>query len=180
MARIRTILALSILAMAGGAMAQEAVDPGAVHTRLIVIRPEKGSEARPIVAVANPAATADPDRLRGTIGGILARELFRQALLIAARDELGLPTRDELLGDAPTVAAGGAPQAELSTVRRVGSGASRVRLRRAGSPPAEFLLAQDLRASRPPYRETPRPACRNSSARPSGATSRTAPWRCWR
>ena len=36
--------------------------------------------------------------------GILARELFRQALLIAARDELGLLTRDAWLGDAmPTV-----------------------------------------------------------------------------
>lgn len=31
--------------------------------------------------------------------GILARELFRQALLIAARDELGLATRDAWLGD---------------------------------------------------------------------------------
>ena len=107
MARIRIILALSMLAMAGSAKAQDAVDPAAVHTRLVVIRPEKGSEARPIVALANPTATADPDKLRDTIGGILARELFRQALLIAARDEMGLPTRDELLGDPPTVAADG-------------------------------------------------------------------------
>lgn len=32
--------------------------------------------------------------------GLLASELARQAVLIAARDELGLPTRDALLGDA--------------------------------------------------------------------------------
>jgi hypothetical protein len=32
--------------------------------------------------------------------GYLARELIRQSLLIAARDELGLPTRDRVLGDA--------------------------------------------------------------------------------
>jgi len=32
--------------------------------------------------------------------GLLAAELARQAVLIAARDELGLPTRDALLGDA--------------------------------------------------------------------------------
>ncbi len=143
MARIRIIIiALSMLAMAGRAKAQDSDDPAAVHTRLVVIRPEKGSEARPIVALANPTATADPDRLRDTIGGILARELFRQALLIAARDEMGLPTRDELLGDAPTVAADGAPTADLSTVLRPGTGASQALLRRAGSPPAEFLLAQ--------------------------------------
>ncbi len=35
-----------------------------------------------------------PDR------GFLVRELFRQALLISARDELGLVTRDAWLGDA--------------------------------------------------------------------------------
>src|SRR5262245_30410982 len=32
--------------------------------------------------------------------GYLLRELVRQSLLIAARDELGLPTRDRVLGDA--------------------------------------------------------------------------------
>lgn len=31
--------------------------------------------------------------------GLLARELVRQSFLIAARDELGLPTRDEVLGE---------------------------------------------------------------------------------
>jgi hypothetical protein len=67
MARICIILALSMLAMAGGAPAQEAVDPAAVHTRLVVIRPGKGSEARPIVALANPTGAADPDGLRDAI-----------------------------------------------------------------------------------------------------------------
>jgi hypothetical protein len=32
--------------------------------------------------------------------GILTREILRQALLIAAREELGLVTRDAWLGDA--------------------------------------------------------------------------------
>ena len=107
MARVRIILSLSMRAMAGGATARDADDPAAVHTRLVVIQAEKGSEARPIVALANPKAAADPAGPRDTIGGILARELFRQSLLIAARDELGLATRDEPLGDAPAVAADG-------------------------------------------------------------------------
>ena len=38
---------------------------------------------------ASPAANAD--------GGLLLREILRQAVLIAARDELGLSTRDETL-----------------------------------------------------------------------------------
>ena len=157
MARIRIILALSMLTMAGGATAQEAVDPAAVHTRLVVIRPEKGSDARPIVALANPNATADPAGLQNTIGGILARELFRQSLLIAARDEMGLATRDELLGDAPAGGAGGAPQADLITVLRPGAGgASRAIIRRAGAPSAEVLLAHDLPASQRPLGELPR------------------------
>jgi tetratricopeptide (TPR) repeat protein len=153
MARIRIILALSMLAISGGATAQEVVDPAAVHTRLVVIRPEKGSEARPVVALANPTATADPAGLRDTIGGILARELFRQALLIAARDEMGLATRDELLGDA----AGGAPQADLITVLRSGNaGDSRALIRRMGGPAAEVLLAHDLPAGQRPLGELPR------------------------
>jgi tetratricopeptide (TPR) repeat protein len=157
MTRIRTLLALSMLAAAGTSTAQEAVDPAAIHTRLVVIQPEKGSPARPIVALANPGGTDDPAKLQDTVGGILARELIRQALLIAARDELGLATRDELLGDVPPAAAAGDPQAELSTVLRSGNGqVGRAMIRRAGGPTAEALLAHDLPGTRPPFGELPR------------------------
>ncbi len=156
MTRIRLVLTLPMLAMTAGATAQDAVDRAAGHTRLIVIQPEKGSEAQPIVALANPTATADPEMLKDTIGGILVRELYRQALLIAARDEMGLPTRDELLGDARVVAVAGAPQAEVSTVLRPGDSVSKAIIRRADTPSAEVLLAHDVPATGQPFGRLPR------------------------
>src|SRR5262249_14677039 len=58
---------------------------------------------RGLLAASAPAVALD---LKGTgfaphsvEQGYLVRELVRQSLLIAARDELGLPTRDRVLGD---------------------------------------------------------------------------------
>ena len=49
-----------------------------------------------------PVTTKDIPDHSGTVRhDLLARELFRQAVLIAARDELGLVTRDEVIGDDP-------------------------------------------------------------------------------
>ncbi len=154
---IRVILALSILTTAGTAMAQDADDPAGIRTRLVVIRPEKGSQARPIVALANPTSTDDQAGLQDTVGGLLARELFRQALLIAARDELGLATRDELLGDAAPAAGAGDPRAELVTVLRTGADRTgRVLLLRPAAPVAEALLTQELPRTKGPFGELPR------------------------
>jgi beta-lactamase regulating signal transducer with metallopeptidase domain/tetratricopeptide (TPR) repeat protein len=50
------------------------------------------------------------------IQGQLRRELFRQALLIAARDELGLATRDAWLGD-PMPREGGRPTLDFEAVQ---------------------------------------------------------------
>jgi tetratricopeptide (TPR) repeat protein len=150
------VASLVLLGFNAGATAQEGVEPAAIHTRLVAIQPEKQGGARPVVALANPTGTDDPARLQDTVGGILARELFRQALLIAARDELGLATRDELLGDATPAEAGGHPRAELVTVLRSGdANASRVLLRRTDGPRAETLLAQDLPGMKLPFGELP-------------------------
>ena len=54
-----------------------------------------------MVALGRPVGGKDKADTQGTIQSILERELIRQAILIAARDELGLPTRDELLDDDP-------------------------------------------------------------------------------
>ena len=75
-------------------------DAAASHTRIVVIQPGKTGDRRPVVALANPVGTKDAEQFGDTYQGILNRELTRQALLIAARDELGLLTRDEVLGDA--------------------------------------------------------------------------------
>jgi tetratricopeptide (TPR) repeat protein len=151
------VASVVLLGLNAGATAQEAVDPAAIHTRLVAIQPEQGGQARPVVALANPTGTDDPARLQDTVGGILARELFRQALLIAARDELGLATRDELLGDAAPAEAAGDPRAELITLLRYGTAnESRVLVRRTDGPRAETLLAQDLPGMKRPFGEPPR------------------------
>ncbi len=151
------VASVVLLGLNAGATAQEAVDPAAIHSRLVVIQAEKEGQSRPVVALANPTGADDPARLRETVGGILARELFRQALLIAARDELGLATRDELLGDAPPPEAARDPQTELITVLRAGTAsASRVLVRRIDGPRAETLLTQDLPGTKRPFGELPR------------------------
>ncbi|MGP0067546.1 MAG: tetratricopeptide repeat protein [Isosphaeraceae bacterium] len=72
--------------------------PSWSHSRLIVVRPEQGADKGPVVVLGHPSGATDAG-LRGIQRGLLARELIRQAVLLAARDEMGLATRDELLGD---------------------------------------------------------------------------------
>ena len=69
------------------------------------------------------------------------RKLVRQAVLIAARDELGLSTRDEVLDDVPPEKAG--PEAvELATsIRPAGT---RAVIRRGEPGKAEALVKLDL------------------------------------
>ncbi len=146
-----------LLSLNADGTAQGVVDPAAIHTRMIVIPSEQKGQPQSVVALANPTCTGDLAQLQNTVGGILARELFRQALLIAARDELGLATRDELLGDARPAEAAGDPRAELITVLRFGSASeSQVLIRRTNGPRAEALLAQDLPGTKPPFGELPR------------------------
>src|SRR3954464_3672157 len=66
-----------------------------------------GPAPAPAPAPAGDAAAVQPFLLRaappeageGADFGLLLREISREALLIAARDQLGLPTRDEALGE---------------------------------------------------------------------------------
>ncbi len=72
---------------------------GAVVTVLLAWSVMYGGAAwaqgpRVFVAESQPAEAKD-----WFDSGVLARELFRQALLVAARDELNLPTRDVVLGE---------------------------------------------------------------------------------
>src|SRR5689334_9014931 len=61
-----------------------------VRSRIVVGRAGDGAEGRPVVALGDPVQ-ADTAHLNGfQKRGYLVRELVRQALLIAARDELGL------------------------------------------------------------------------------------------
>ena len=113
---------------------------------LLVIRPSKDKNSRPLVVLGRPAYGVLTSKPSGTIDqAILPRELVRQAMLIAARDELGLSTRDEVIDD--TAAEGeGVPPARAEVVsfirdhfwhaagptRRQGSDQAPLRLRDPG------------------------------------------------
>jgi tetratricopeptide (TPR) repeat protein len=86
-----------------------APDKAEIRTPLVILRVGGGADARPVVALGRPEVSRDMKDRQGTRQGILERELIRQAILIAARDELGLSTRDELLDDDPPGRAGGQP-----------------------------------------------------------------------
>ena len=111
--RLVLIVCMEIgLAIPACSVGVEAAQPAAVtaaaipekdlaRTRLTVIRPGKDVGARTVVALAKPTSSADVNDEGGRFQPLLAREMIRQAVLIAARDELGLGTRDEVLGDRP-------------------------------------------------------------------------------
>lgn len=96
------------------------LDPAMVWSRVAVTRVGEGKDARPVVVLARPiGAEAIPDTSQPIRLDMVPRELVRQALLIAARDELGAATRDEVIGD-PATAAGkdGGSSVELGSIIR--------------------------------------------------------------
>jgi tetratricopeptide (TPR) repeat protein len=123
-----------------GAVADER---GIVTSRVVVIRAGEGEKRGPAVALARPSGTSKFEDTLLADQSILARELVRQALLIAARDELGLLTRDEILDDvAPPRDATG--EVVVASVFRT-DGPGRIVLRRgnnSAAPLADKSIAQ--------------------------------------
>ena len=134
------------------------------------------------LTVEPPAFTLAHD---GTAGGLLLRELQRQAVLIAARDELGLRTRDAVLGEPA-----GRGAVTLRAQTRVWRG-SRAELRlsvaktaAADQPWATFPLSDDPlvdcpafvarceAASRGPYLDALRPLVRINPPPPDWSAGR--------
>jgi tetratricopeptide (TPR) repeat protein len=159
------IAGVALFAIAADAPSNDdGLDPVATLTRFVVIRVGKDGKGRPIVALANPTSTDNPAQAEGTFRGILARELFRQALLIAARDELGMATRDEVLGDPAPDAETERPNAakeevalELATAFRTAAGtASQVIIRREKDKNFETLLNRDPGSNMHLYSELPK------------------------
>jgi hypothetical protein len=76
------------------------LDPAAVKSRLVV-RTTKGEKGTwQVVVLGKPQATTGlPDSSQFCRLDMLPRQLVRQAVLIAARDELGLSTRDQVIDD---------------------------------------------------------------------------------
>ncbi len=117
----------------------KAADPAECHTPIRIIRAGKDSGAT--IALGRPVGPTSLQAIEMTTQSILNRELVRQALLIAARDELGLATRDELMDDM-TPAPGEAPPLELATLLRMKE--CHALIRRGTGDSAEVLQTHDL------------------------------------
>ena len=125
---------------------QKALDTKAspIRSPLVVIRAEPAGATGPVVALGKPVGPElTGDRaIDPVFHGILARELVRQAMLIAAREELGLATRDAVLGDQVSAIDPG-EAVGLESVFQPGV-AARAVVRRAGGEKTETLLDSDL------------------------------------
>ena len=79
-----------------------ALDDSAVRSRLAVLTFGKENEAKQVVILGQPAGVRDiPEFSQPSRPDMLPREMVRQAVLVAARDELGLATRDEVIDENP-------------------------------------------------------------------------------
>jgi tetratricopeptide (TPR) repeat protein len=124
-----------------GQAGSETSDKAETRTRLAILRTGPNGRIPPVVALGRPVGSKNQADYLGTRQGILDRELVRQALLIAARDELGLSTRDELLDDAPP-GNGEGETIEIATVFR--ANACRALVRQGEGPVAKVLQKYDL------------------------------------
>jgi len=133
---------------AGAAAEKAATGSGAsasvpIATPLFLF-PGKGGAAPAFVALADPVADVERHSLSRTRQSLLARELVRQAFLVAARDELGMATRDAVLGDwRASDGQGNDPTAELVIQFQPG-GSSRAWVRQTGQSAGTTLLEINL------------------------------------
>lgn len=104
--------------VAAASLVPQAGTAGEIVSRLIVVRVGNGDAERSVVALGRPASRSSSAETKGAVEGLLARELIRQAVLIAARDELGLATRDEVIGDRPVEDPGGVVGEVVSDLRK--------------------------------------------------------------
>ena len=81
------------------------LDGSAVRSRLVVRSVGKDNDARKVVILGRPTGVQDiPEFNPPSRVNMLPRELVRQAVLLAARDELGLATRDQVIDETPAEA----------------------------------------------------------------------------
>jgi tetratricopeptide (TPR) repeat protein len=115
------------------------LSPGAIRSRLTLHQvATKGAEPKLVVELSRPEGPRTFAEIANTDQGIIARELVRQALLIAARDELRLATRDEVLGE-PLTAGRPSRPVEIGSVWRT-DGPSKVVIRRGNPQSPEVIL----------------------------------------
>ncbi len=131
----------SPLAVPSGPAAAEILERAASRSRLAILRVGEGADARTVVALGRPKGPRDHAFIKTNDQTILGRELIRQAMLIAARDELGLDTRDEVLDDIEPAPTAG-PLVEVTSVFDQAGRLATVR--RGEGDGRETLLKRDL------------------------------------
>ncbi len=129
---------------AGLARAQNdltSLDASAVRSRLVVLRVGDGDDARQVVVLGRPrVAPGFADFHQPARPDMLPREMVRQAVLIAARDELGASTRDEVIDDTQVVDKN-AEKGTVEVISFIRDNRSREQIRRVDREHIEALLA---------------------------------------
>ena len=122
---------------------QAGLDSAAVRSLLVVRRPGTANNARPIVVLGRSSYSKDiPESGDKVRLDILARELVRQAILIAARDELGLSTRDEVIDD-DLVEVAGAQSGGAEVISFIRDDKWHTQVRKVGSDRADELFSRE-------------------------------------
>ena len=117
------------------------LDVAAVRSPLVVLRVGNEKDARTVVVLGRPTGAVDmPDLSQPIRLDMLPREMVRQAVLIAARDELGLATRDEVIDETPADAKEG-ERGAVEVVSFIRDNRSREQIRRIGRERPETLFA---------------------------------------
>ena len=106
---------------------------------------DEKSTAVPVVYLGRSSAFALPTA-KGTVSGRLLGELARQSFLVAARDQLGLRTRDVSLGEEMPGGGDNAPFAIVTVSEKQPA----LDVRRGFASPGQTLLHESLRAPPPP------------------------------
>jgi hypothetical protein len=129
---------VAVLLMLQGMVVAPSATGSETTSRLRIVRVGDGRAKRTLITLAQPSSPLEAEDIKQSEQGLLARELVRQALLIAACDELGLATRDEVIGD--SLAGDQGEGAELVWVLRASPSSSRLEIRRGKGPDGESLL----------------------------------------
>ncbi len=128
---------------AGSGTISSSSRPSVARSRIAAYHQQNGPGARAIVALGMPFAAQEKSPVVSARAGILQRELIRQAFLIAARDELGLLTRDDVLGERQNAQTAASSGHEIQTISGP-NGLISVVVREAGKADAAPIFERDL------------------------------------
>ncbi len=126
---------------------QAGLDPAAVRSLLVVRRPGAEKDARPMVVLGRSSYPREiPEFTKDVRLDILARELLRQAILIAARDELGCSIRDEVIDDDRVEDEGGRPNG-VEVISFIRDHNWHTQVRRVGGDRIEELFSRETKTA---------------------------------